>query len=50
MLIIGTDTNASFGRKAKGDTREKNVGLFGIDHVNDSGRRFRTFLSCENLF
>ena len=42
--------NASIWLKAKGYVREKNIGLFDIDNVNDSGRRFRSFPSCENLF
>ena len=43
LLIIGTDANASIGVSVREDEGVKNVGRFGISHINDSGRRFRRY-------
>ena len=46
ILIIGTDTNSSMGLSLD---EEDSIGKFSIPHVNDSGRRFRSYLSINNL-
>ena len=51
VLVAGVDANASVGkgfRLGQGDSYSA-VGPFGLDHVNDSGRRFRTFLETHGL-
>ena len=53
ILLIGTDSNASIGRNlAPSDDIENQSsprGVYGLTHENLSGRRFRTFLSVNNL-
>ena len=46
-IVVGTDANASVGRGSLGgpaDDHADAVGPFGIEHINGSGRRLRTFL------
>ena len=57
ILIIGTDSNASIGVKSSvNGTEGANsgysgpVGLHGLPHVNDSGRRLQNYLSTNTLF
>ena len=47
ILIIGTDTNSSMGIS---NDKDDPIGAFGIDHVNESGKRFRTYLSMNDLY
>ena len=50
ILLIGTDSNASIGVQASSDGEGYTpVGRCGIDHINQSGRRFRNFLAVNNL-
>ena len=46
ILVIGTDTNSSMGIS---NDKDDPVGSFGISHINESGRRFRSYLSMNNL-
>jgi len=46
ILVIGTDTNSSMGTSCEKDDP---IGTFGIAHMNESGRRFRSYLSMNNL-
>ena len=52
-VIIGTDANASIGRGrldgSRGDTRAGGVGPHGLAHINESGRRMRSFLETHAL-
>ena len=45
ILVIGADTNSSMGQSDNNGP----LGKFGIPHVNDSGRRFLSYLSMNNL-
>ena len=45
ILVIGADTNSSMGQSDSNGP----LGKFGIPHVNDSGRRFLSYLSMNNL-
>ena len=47
ILVIGTDSNSSMGCANEND--DGPLGTFGLPHVNDSGRRFLTYLSVNNL-
>ena len=47
ILIIGTDTNSSMGIS---NDKDDPIGTFGIAHVNESGKRFRSYLSMNNLY
>ena len=47
IIIIGTDGNASVGRGD--DDRTGAIGPYGIDNINASGRRLRTFLETNEL-
>ena len=47
ILVIGTDTNSSMGHASEND--DGPLGNFGLPHVNDSGRRFLSYLSINNL-
>ena len=52
ILLIGTDSNSSIGRTiytADNENISRPVGSNGLNHQNQSGRRFRTFLSLNNL-
>ena len=46
ILLIGSDTNSSFGISPE---NEDPVGNFGISYINDSGRRFKSYLSINRL-
>ncbi|XP_066933309.1 uncharacterized protein [Clytia hemisphaerica] len=46
ILLIGSDTNSSMGTSSE---NEDPVGNFGISHINNSGRRYRSYLSINNL-
>ena len=46
ILVIGTDCNSSMGCQNGIDGP---LGRFGIPHVNDSGRRFLSYLLINNL-
>ena len=46
ILLIGLDTNSSMGTSTE---KEDPIGRFGISHVNDSGRQFRSFLAINGL-
>ena len=48
ILVIGSDTNSSMGCNTRLD-KGYPIGKFGIDHVNDSGRRFSSYLSINHL-
>ena len=51
-IVVGTDANASVGRGSLGgpaDDHADAVGPFGIEHINGSGRRLRTFLETHEL-
>ena len=50
LLVWCTDGNASIGRSTGGDTRGAAVGPYGLDHINASGRRLRTFLELHELY
>ena len=45
ILIIGCDTNSSMGSSIENSS----IGLFGVSHINDSGRRFASYLSINHL-
>ena len=47
ILVICSDTNSSMGVSAGGNN--ECIGTFGISHVNEAGRRMRTFLSINSL-
>ena len=55
VLVICTDANASIGRGGLGNTatelsgRNGAVGPHRLDHVNESGRRLRSFLELHQL-
>ena len=46
IVLIGSDTNSSMGTSSE---TEDPVGNFGISHINNSGRRYRSYLSINNL-
>ena len=54
ILVVGSDTNSSMGY---GSTRDdfnegrcrSTLGQFGLAHINDSGRRFSSFLAVNNM-
>ena len=52
-VIIGTDANASIGRGrldgSCNDTRAGGVGPHGLVHINETGRRMRSFLETHAL-
>ena len=45
ILIVGCDTNSSMGSSMENSS----IGLFGVSHINDSGRRFASYLSINQL-
>ena len=47
LLFIGVDTNSSMG--ISGDRSSNAVGRFGVQHVNDSGLRFKSYLATSDL-
>jgi len=54
VLVVCSDANASIGRGSLDNTtglsaRSNAVGPYGIDHVNGSGRRLRSFLEVNQL-
>ena len=54
VLVVCSDANASIGRGSLDNTtglsaRSNAVGPYGIDHVNGSGRRLRSFLELNQL-
>ena len=54
VVVFGTDGNASIGRGSlgslgDGDDRTGAVGPHGLEHMNVSGRRLRTFLETNGL-
>ena len=50
VLLICADANASIGRGSLDGSGEHTVvGPYGINHLNDAGRRLRSFLSVNNL-
>ena len=55
IVVCGVDANASIGRGRLGqlDDGERQqagaVGAFGLEHVNQAGRRLRTFLESHQL-
>ena len=46
ILIIGTDTYSSMGVSCD---KSSSIGPFGISHVNEAGRKMRTFLCINDL-
>ena len=44
IVIIGTDTNASMGTSCDDNF---SIGPFGISHVNEAGRKMKTFFICK---
>ncbi|XP_066924694.1 uncharacterized protein [Clytia hemisphaerica] len=46
ILLVGSDTNSSMGTSSE---TEDPIGNFGISHINESGKRFRSYLSTNNL-
>ena len=46
ILLIGSDTNSSMGTSSE---KEDPISNFGISHTNESGKRFRSYLSANNL-
>ncbi|XP_066923905.1 uncharacterized protein [Clytia hemisphaerica] len=48
ILVIGSDTNSSMGCNAQLN-EDYPIGKFGIEHINDSGRRFSSYLAINNL-
>ena len=50
VLLICADANASIGRGSLDGSGDNTVvGPYGIDHLNDAGRRLRSFLNMNNL-
>ena len=53
IAVIGTDSNSSMGCKS-GRQIDSPLGCFGLNHTNESGLRFLTYLainqSCYNFF
>ena len=53
VIIIGTDSNASIGRGCLGGSRSDDhvgaVGPHGLAHINNSGRRMRSFIETHAL-
>ena len=47
LLFIGVDTNSSMGISC--ESSSNSVGRFGIEHVNDAGLRFKSYLATSNL-
>ena len=47
LLVIGCDCNSSMGTNDNGI--DSSLGRYGIQYVNDSGKRFLSFLSTNNL-
>ena len=47
ILVIGGDFNASMGTSC--DNNNNSLGPFGITHINEAGRKMRTFLSVNDL-
>ena len=45
ILIIGCDTNSSMGSA----NDNSSIGSFGLSHMNESGRRFASHLTINNL-
>lgn len=54
VVLVGTDANASVGRGSLGDRCNSNervgaIGPFGLDHINSSGRRLRSYMETREL-
>ena len=51
IVIICADTNSSIGRGCLSGQNAQHgaVGSFGIDFINDSGRRLRSFMKLHDL-
>ena len=52
VLLIGTDSNSSMGVVRQGGDHKTclaALGKFGLEHVNESGRRFASYLAISNL-
>ena len=50
ILVIGSDTNSSMGYSIQhSDDSRHSLGRFGLQHVNDAGRRFLSYLAISNL-
>ena len=47
ILVIGADTNSSMGHSD--EIKNSPVGKFGNPHINESGRRFLSYLSINSL-
>ena len=50
IFVIGSDTNSSMGCRLQPPNNGRcSVGCYGLSHVNDSGRRFSSYLAINNL-
>ena len=50
ILVIGADTNSSMGCSGSAETGNRaTLGRFGLEHTNDSGRRFASYLAINNM-
>ena len=47
ILIIGTDSNSSIG--CAPEQTDGTIGMYGLDHVNESGKRFLSYLNINHL-
>ena len=47
ILVVGADTNSSMGVR-RAEQQMSSLGRYGIHHVNDSGRRFQSYLEMNN--
>ena len=47
ILVIGTDSNSSMGRAT--EQNDGPLSSFGLPHVNESGRRFLSYLTINQL-
>ena len=48
IIVIGTDCNSSMGCKSDREI-DSPLGCFGLNHTNESGLRFLTYLAINNL-
>ena len=48
IIVIGTDCNSSMGCKS-GREIDSRLGCFGLNHTNQSGLHFLTYLAINNL-
>ena len=52
LMPLGSDTNSSMGvadKRANDNVVRTCVGQFGLQHVNDSGRRFKSYIAINNM-